>query len=92
MQTVCFQAAASPADNPTVRSHIRPLIGTLSSRPGRTAIEIPIDHRGPRVRAPPTFRRLTASETLNDSGRAAFGLARYVEDYPWHDDQLLDLT
>jgi len=45
MQTVCFQAAASPADNPTVRSHIRPLIGTLSSRPGRTAIEIPIDHR-----------------------------------------------
>jgi hypothetical protein len=44
-QTVRFQAAASPADKPTVRSHIRPLIGTLSSRPGRTAIEIPIDHR-----------------------------------------------
>ena len=45
MQTVRFQAAASPADKPTVRSHIRPLIGTVSSRPGRPAIEIPIDHR-----------------------------------------------
>ena len=49
-QTVSFQAAASPADKPTVRSHMRPLIGTFGSRPGRPAIEIPIDHRvGPAV-------------------------------------------
>lgn len=72
-RTVRFQTTASSAQRPPVRSQIRPLIGILSRRSDRPDYEIPIGITcGPRVRAPPTFRRLTASETLNECGLAGF--------------------
>lgn len=72
------------ADADTPKSD-RPHLGNPHQRLDPPKTEIPIDHLArPAVRASPTLRRLTESETLNDTCQAAlypFGnLSRHS---PW---------
>src|SRR3546814_6613394 len=56
----------------TVRSQIRPILGSNVQHHDLRKTAFPIAQpMTTAVRAPKTFRRLAASETLNDSGQAA---------------------
>ena len=71
-RSVRFSASAFTTHIQTVRYRARPLLGSnwLPRHQRKTAFPIAQSMR-PAVRAPKTFRRLTASETLNDARTAA---------------------
>ena len=68
---VCFSTSDIATYIKTVRSQMRPLLGSIPQPQVTLKTAFPIaQSMTPAVRAPPTFRRLPASETLNVSGRS----------------------